>query len=102
VDSGTGRASRRLVGQMSRFQGYIPLWKPRLGRDSPEGGANLKCSPEGVTRESVIGLNSMDPANVMAVVNSGLVKKFMVPGFPSFRALPINPTHSKTDTGNCG
>ena len=65
----------------------IPLLKPREGRDSPEGGANLKCSPEGVTRESVIGLNSMDPANVIAVVNSGLVKKFIVPGLPSFRAL---------------
>jgi len=51
----------------------------------------LNSFPEGVTRESVIGLNSIDPANVMAVVNSGLVKKFIVPGFPSFRALQVNP-----------
>ena len=70
----------------------IPLLKPREGRDSPEGGVNLKCSPEGVTRESVMGLNSMDPENVIAVVNSGLVKKFIVPGLPSFRALHVtNP-----------
>jgi hypothetical protein len=70
----------------------LPLSKPREGRDSPEGGTNLKCSPEGVTRESVMGLNSMDPANVIAVVNSGLVKKFIVPGLPSFRALSVRKT----------
>ena len=29
----------------------------------------------------------MDPANVIAVVISGLVRKFIVPGLPSFRAL---------------
>ena len=38
-------------------------------------------------RLSVRGLNSIDPENVIAVVNSGLVKKFIVPGFPSFRDL---------------
>jgi len=65
----------------------IPLSKPRAGRDSPAGGSNLNGFPEGVIIESVIGLNSMDPANVIAVVISGLVRKFIVPGLPSFRAL---------------
>ena len=50
----------------------------------------MKSLPNGVTMISVIGLNSMEPANVIAVVNSGLVRKFMVPGLPSFRALCVN------------
>ena len=70
--------------------GILPLSKPVTGRDSPDGGWNLNSFPDGVTRESVIGLNSIEPANVIAVVNSGLVKKFIVPGFPSFRALHVN------------
>lgn len=67
----------------------IPLSKPRTGRDSPDGGSNLNSFPDGVTIASVIGLNSIDPAKVIAVVNSGLVKKFIVLGFPSFRALRV-------------
>jgi hypothetical protein len=65
----------------------VPPSKPRDGRASPDGGENLNGFPEGVMIESVIGLNSMDPVKVIAVVNSGLVRKFMVPGFPSFLAL---------------
>ena len=79
----------------------LPLSKPRTGRDSPDGGWNLNSFPDGVTRESVIGLNSIEPANVMAVVNSGLVKKFIVPGFPSFRALHISKIEIAPTGSSC-
>ena len=81
--------------------GVLPLSKPLTGRDSPDGGWNLNSFPDGVTRESVIGLNSIEPANVMAVVNSGLVKKFIVPGFPSFRALHVNKIEIARTGSSC-
>lgn len=69
------------VGKKSGF----PSSNPFMGRSVPFGGVNLKGSPEGVRRLSVIGLKVVEPEYDIAVINSGDARKFIVARLPSLR-----------------
>lgn len=63
----------------------LPSAKPADGRVEPFGGENLNGFPDGVGRESVMGLKVVEPEYVIAVMSSGEARKFMVERLPSFR-----------------
>jgi len=58
---------------------------PFEGRTSPVGGLNLKSFPSLSFKESVSGLNFIDPLNAIATTNSGLLINPSVSGLPSLR-----------------
>ena len=64
-----------------------PGVNPAEGKSWPDGGENLKLSPEGRVSESVIGLKESFPENAIAVTIVGEARKFMVSRFPSLRDL---------------